>query len=127
MELKDLKQRDLVELCAKYALEYDVKMNKSDINQYVKGKTEPNQDKLFILSKGLEVSVQWLMGYDYPMNGGQVVTPNLLTNEEQDLLENFRELNEEGQEKVQEYAEGLVLLGKHKKSYSDELDHKKRA
>jgi len=39
-------------------------MNKSDISQYVSGKVEPNQRKLFVLGKALNVSEAWLMGYD---------------------------------------------------------------
>lgn len=39
-------------------------MNKSDISQYVSGKVEPNQDKLYILSNALNVREAWLMGYD---------------------------------------------------------------
>lgn len=52
--------------------QYNVKFNKSDISQYASGKTEPNQDKLFILSKALNVDVTWLMGYDVPMEKNQV-------------------------------------------------------
>ena len=50
------------------AKKYDVKMNKSDISQYCSGKTEPNQEKLFVLSKALNVNEAWLMGFDVPVN-----------------------------------------------------------
>lgn len=66
MELKDLKQKDILEACKPYCKQYDVKFNKSDISQYVSGKTKPNQDKLFVLSQALQVNVAWLMGYDVP-------------------------------------------------------------
>ncbi|MBE5928477.1 MAG: repressor LexA [Lachnospiraceae bacterium] len=39
-------------------------MNKSDISQYVAGKTKPSQDKLVVLGKALDVSESWLMGLD---------------------------------------------------------------
>ena len=43
---------------------YDVKMNKSDISQYVSGKVAPSQDKLVVLGMALNVSESWLMGMD---------------------------------------------------------------
>ena len=43
-------------------------MNKSDISQYVSGKVEPNQNKLFILGQALNVNESWLMGFDVPMD-----------------------------------------------------------
>ena len=68
MNLKGIKQKDIVELCKPYSNMYGVKFNKSDISQYVTGRSEPNQDKLYVLSEALNVNIQWLMGYDYPMN-----------------------------------------------------------
>lgn len=47
-------------------LNVNMKMNKSDISQYYSGKTEPNQNKLFILGKALDVNESWLMGFDVP-------------------------------------------------------------
>ena len=41
-----------------------MKISKSDLSQYVSGKTEPRSDKLCILAKALNVSEQWLLGYD---------------------------------------------------------------
>lgn len=67
MKSNNLRQVDIVRLCKFYAEEYGVKFNKSDISQYVTGRAEPNQDKLYVLSKALDVDVAWLMGYDVPM------------------------------------------------------------
>ena len=53
-------------------------MNKSDISQYCSGKTEPNQDKLFILGIALDVSEAWLMGYDVPMKRNNFEDQNLV-------------------------------------------------
>lgn len=49
MEERNLRQVDILNLAKPYCDEYDVKMNKSDLSQYCSGKTEPNQEKLFIL------------------------------------------------------------------------------
>ena len=43
------------------------KLSKSTISHYMSGYTQPKSDKLFILSKALNVSEAWLMGLDVPM------------------------------------------------------------
>lgn len=68
MSLHNLRQVDILERVKPYCEEHDVKMNKSDLSQYVSGKTEPGQDKLFVLAKALNVSETWLMGYDDSTN-----------------------------------------------------------
>jgi transcriptional regulator with XRE-family HTH domain len=68
MKDRALRQVDILNLAAPYCEQYEVKMNKSDISQYCSGKTEPNQDKLFILGLALNVNESWLMGLDVPMD-----------------------------------------------------------
>lgn len=68
MNCNNLRQIDIVNLCKPIAEKYNVKFNKSDISQYVTGRAEPNQDKLYVLSKALNVDIAWLMGYDVPMD-----------------------------------------------------------
>lgn len=70
MTIRDLKQVDILNKLQPLCSIYNVKFNKSDLSQYVSGKTEPNQDKLFILSKALDVDVAWLMGFDVPIVSG---------------------------------------------------------
>lgn len=67
MEERHLKQIDILNACSPFCKKYDVKMNKSDISQYISGKAEPSQNKLFILGSALNVSETWLMGFDVPM------------------------------------------------------------
>lgn len=64
---RGLKQVDILEKAAPYCKEYGVKLNKSDLSQYVSGKVEPGQDKLTVLGLALNVSEAWLMGFDVPM------------------------------------------------------------
>ena len=66
MEERNLRQVDVLNLCKPFCEKYKIKMNKSDISQYCSGKNEPMQDKVYILSKALNVSEAWLMGYDVP-------------------------------------------------------------
>lgn len=61
-----LRQVDIIEMVKPLCDGLGIKFNKSDLSQYVSGKTEPGQDKLVILSKALKVSEPWLMGYDVP-------------------------------------------------------------
>ena len=67
MSDKNLRQVDILAKTMPYCKKYGVKMNKSDLSQYCLGKTEPNQNKLFVLSLALNVSEAWLMGFDVPM------------------------------------------------------------
>lgn len=66
MSKNHLRQTDILEKTKPFCEMYNTKMNKSDLSQYVSGKTEPGQDKLTILAKALHVSEPWLMGYDVP-------------------------------------------------------------
>lgn len=43
------------------------KLSKSTISHYMSGYTQPKSDKLFTLSKALNVNEAWLMGFDVPM------------------------------------------------------------
>lgn len=66
MRTHHMRQVDIIEMVKPFCDEFGVKFNKSDLSQYVSGKTEPGQDKLVILAKALKVSEPWLMGYDVP-------------------------------------------------------------
>ena len=66
MKNRGLKQVDIVRMCQPYCAQYGVKMNKSDISQYLSGKAEPSQDKLIVLGMALGVQESWLMGFDVP-------------------------------------------------------------
>ena len=66
MSKRHLRQVDILNLTKPFCEQYNVKMNKSDISQYVAGKNEPSQDKLVVLGMALDVSEAWLIGYDVP-------------------------------------------------------------
>ncbi|MCI6692684.1 MAG: hypothetical protein MR510_09480 [Clostridium sp.] len=67
MQEKNLRQVDLLEMVKPFCKKYNVKINKSDISQYLSGKVKPGQEKLSMLSMSLGVTESWLMGYDVPM------------------------------------------------------------
>ena len=92
MESRNLRQVDILNLTAPYCQKYGVKMNKSDLSQYCSGKTEPNQDKLFVLGTALNVNEAWLMGFDVPMERNIYEDQTLLNfvaelNDAQEILE----------------------------------------
>ena len=66
MAERRLKQVDIVNLAKPYCEQYNVKLSKSDLSQFVSGKVEPGQWKLTILGLALDVSEAWLMGLDVP-------------------------------------------------------------
>lgn len=96
MKKKDLKQVDILELAKPYCDKYGVKLGRSDLSQYIAGKVEPGQHKLFILSQALGVNEAWLMGYDVPMTGdgesirAESVAYPPLAPREQDLVKFYR-------------------------------------
>ena len=55
MDIRNMKQ---VEICEKTGI------SSSLINKYLKGKALARQDKIYILSKVLDINEAWLMGYD---------------------------------------------------------------
>lgn len=67
MNERNLRQVDILNLSIPICAKYNIKMNKSDISQYVSGKVEPSQEKLVVLGMALQVTESWLMGFDVPM------------------------------------------------------------
>lgn len=49
---------------------------KSAMSQYVSGAFEPKQDRVYLISKALNVSEAWLMGYSVPMEREEVQKKN---------------------------------------------------
>ena len=67
MEAMNLKQVDILNKAKPICEEYDIKLSKTDLSQYVSGKVEPGAEKLTVLAKALDVQETWLMGYDVDM------------------------------------------------------------
>lgn len=68
MSDRDIKQVDILNMCKPICNMYGIKLGKNDLSQYVNGKVEPGQEKLYVLAEALKVSEAWLMGYDVPMS-----------------------------------------------------------
>ncbi|HDC9289493.1 helix-turn-helix domain-containing protein [Staphylococcus aureus] len=76
---KQMKQIDIINK-SKLLSDNGAKITKTDLSQYVNGKTSPGQKKLYVLSKVLDVSEAWLLGYD--------VSPKRPTDEKRHLNQN---------------------------------------
>ena len=88
------------ELCAK------TKIPKSSLSLYLSGAYEPKQDRIYLISKALDVSEAWLMGYDVSMEREGEETNSTdkikLTDGERMLLDLFNQVPAESQEMVLE-------------------------
>ena len=58
MEKRNMKA---VNLCEKTGIP------KGAVSYYLAGKSKPKQDRIYIISKALDINEAWLMGYDVPM------------------------------------------------------------
>lgn len=67
MSIYQKRQVDLLDEIKPYCEEFGVKINKSEISQYLSGKFEPGNKKIFAMSVALGINPMWLMGYDEPM------------------------------------------------------------
>lgn len=92
MRIRNLKQIDIINMCKSNP--YGIKLNKSDLSQYVSGKFLPKQDKLTLLAYALNVSEAWLMGYDVPMEKSEqyLSTINNIDNEKKELINNINSI-----------------------------------
>ena len=75
---------------------------KSSMSLYLSGAYEPKQDRIYLISKALNVSEAWLMGYDVPMSRNTPSKPELTESEEK-MLNLFRQLTEENQKVIVEW------------------------
>ena len=113
MNIRGLRQDDILNLTIPYCKKYEVKMNKSDISQYCSGKTEPNQEKLFILGNALNVNEAWLMGFDVPMERisnkeESCAAPDPLPSDQQQLNDIYSQLDHPNKKKVLTYSKNLL-------------------
>lgn len=94
---RNWKQVDLLNRCQVIAKAYNTNISKSNISSWISGRYEPNQHKLFILAKALNVNEAWLMGYDVSREIKEKESPNELVTEFEQL---FNELTPENQQKT---------------------------
>ena len=106
MSDRNLKQVEILEKSLPYQKELGIKMGKSTLSQYVNGIQSPDQHRIYLLSKTLEVSEPWLMGYDVDIKRipdeerGAMSTP--------EIISVYNKLEQSRQEKVLDFAQGQL-------------------
>ena len=114
MQKNGLKQIDIINRAKPFCSEYGVKLSKSDLSQYVSGKVEPGQNKLYILARALNVSEAWLMGYEVKNATNKNEAQNIQTNSEVKdeilsmLIRNYEKMTESAKYALFEYSEFMI-------------------
>lgn len=75
MSERNLKQVDILEMSKPFQKEFNIKLGKSALSQYVNGVQAPDDKKIFLLSKTLNVSEPWLMGYEVERERKEIKEP----------------------------------------------------
>lgn len=108
MNLRGLRQADIIEAAEPYCKNYNVKLGKNSLSQYLSGRSEPGQDKLTVLGLALGVSEAWLMGYDVPME--RQITP--VTDEDDrrlvEMIDLFRLLTDSEKDMIIASVKGIL-------------------
>lgn len=104
MSERNLRQVDILEKSKPFQKQLGVKMGRSALSQYVTGKSKPDDKKLYLLSKTLNVSEAWLMGYDVEKKRIPDSERNSISNEQPEILPIYNKLEKPRQEKVLSYA-----------------------
>ena len=104
MKERNLRQIDIINLAKPYCQFYKVKLGRNDMSQYLSGKIEPKQNKIYILSKALDVDEAWLMGYDVPRERKENEDNSIHSS----ILSKYNKLNSNGQIKAESYIDGLL-------------------
>lgn len=107
MELRGLRQADILEMIEPLCKKYDVKIPRNALSQYVTGKVLPRQDKLSVLAMALNVSEAWLMGFDVPMEREES-TPVQQDGRTGEFVRLFQELDAAHQETLLQVLRGLL-------------------
>lgn len=108
MSERNLRQVDILEKSKPFQKQLGVKMGRSALSQYVTGKSKPDDKKLYLLSKTLNVSEAWLMGYDVERKRVPDNERNSIPNEQPEILSIYNKLERPRQEKVLSYAKGQL-------------------
>lgn len=104
MSERNLRQVDILEKSKPFQKQLGVKMGRSALSQYVTGKSKPDDKKLYLLSKTLNVSEAWLMGYDVEKKRIPDSERNSISNEQPEILPIYNKLEKPRQKKVLSYA-----------------------
>lgn len=86
------------------------------LNYWEKDKREPAIEMIKLIAQNLDIDPNYLIGYQPQNKKAPSSEKDRLCEAKLRLVELYRNLNHEGQEKVLEYADDLVSSGKYIKS-----------
>lgn len=118
MSERNLRQVDILEKSKPFQKQLGVKMGRSALSQYVTGKSKPDDQKLYLLSKTLNVSEAWLMGYDVEKKRIPDSERNSISNEQPEILPIYNKLEKPRQEKVLDFANAQLNEQENSKTVS---------
>ena len=105
MKSHDLRQVDILKKTLPYQKSLGIVLSKSHLSNYVNDRSSPDNDKLRLLAKALDVSEPWLMGYDVAVND-KAQSDSLIKTDgnETSLLKAYRKLTQPRREKVNAFT-----------------------
>lgn len=99
-------------------------VGKASISQYVNGKNTPSNLTALALCTPFKINPAWLQGFDVPMmreDTASGVSLSNLSKDEKLLIDRYRAMNQEGRDKLTEYAEDLTMSGRYIKTDPDKV------
>lgn len=123
MKDRNLRQVDILNMSKPHQKELGIKMSKSHLSQYVNAKSSPDQHKLYLLSKTLDVGEAWLMGYDvdsYRVPDEERQRENISVSLHQDIIENLDDLKESNAPLVNDFIEEIIKEQNNKSTFIPE-------
>lgn len=112
LEIRGMKQSELVEKTG---------IGKSSISTYISGAYEPKQRNIYKIAKALNVNEAWLMGLDVEMDRISTVNKLDVTQDELNLLNNYKKLNNLGKTEANKRVAELTEISRYLKDTTNEL------
>ena len=98
LKIRNITQKELVEMAQPLCAQKGMKLSPSKFNQYVTGKSIPDQGMILLLAEVLDVNPAWLDGWDAPM---KMLTGDEATSERMDVVKDvFPRLSQFDQKKI---------------------------
>lgn len=98
-----------------------LKLSKSTISMYENGNRTPDFDTLMRIANYFNVTSDYLIGREPSKSERQTISPSLEDSEYR-LIDLYRSFNQEGREKLLEYANDLDKTSLYKKHYTNHLE-----
>lgn len=111
MSDRNLKQVDILRKTKPFQGKYDIKLSRSALSQYVNDVQSPDKDRLYLLSKTLDVSEPWLMGFNVSMERIEDIGTD---NKDEEMLIIYRKLTDNRKDRVIDYARKQLKTQKEK-------------